>query len=215
MADRFDILDLAEDSPWPLQGPLKKGRIVLPSTRAQKQFMFNPSELERSHSWDWARQKIPGNSHPVYNGGSGSDESISFTLILDGDRGRMLERRGVGSNTRSNANTFSVARDIQFFYSLTFPERESAMLRSIGAVTGATPPLFVLTLGGMRTLGIMESVKVTMRQWTRNLDIMRASLEVKMFVFEPVPVFNDDIYDSSDDEAKNDLVGTRFIGGGK
>lgn len=72
-------------------------------------FMYNPAEVVRRHGWNHGSASVPGRSHPAYGGGSGDEETVSFTLQLDADRGN-FERR-----MRRNPN----ANDFEFFDSLT------------------------------------------------------------------------------------------------
>ena len=63
-------------------------------------FMYNPAEVVRRHGWSHGRAPIPGRSHPMYGGGAGDEETFTFTLQLDADRGnyeRRLRRNPNGS----------------------------------------------------------------------------------------------------------------------
>lgn len=52
-------------------------------------FHFNPTTLKDSHPPTWSATKIPGQSLPVYQYGGSGERVVSFSLYLDGDRGRM------------------------------------------------------------------------------------------------------------------------------
>lgn len=67
-------------------------------------FMYNPAEFTRRHGFAHGRQAIPGRSHPMYGGGAGDEESISFTLQMDADRGNYDRRK----SQNPNGNDFEV-----------------------------------------------------------------------------------------------------------
>lgn len=72
-------------------------------------FQFNPLEVSIRHGWKWGKQSIPGRSHPHYSGGSGDEETFSFTLVLDADRGTLERRR------RNNPNLGDVESYLRFY----------------------------------------------------------------------------------------------------
>ena len=172
-------------------GPLTKGRLVSPYSRTAHEFMFNPVAVELSHGWAWGRHKMYGNAFPVLSGGTGEDGTISFNLILDGDRGRSRARRANGGNDSSNANvSMDVASEIGFYLSLTMPdERTSLNASSGGSVAGATPSMMILTLGSLCTrVGVvMESVKISAKKFTPTLEVSYATLDIKLLI---APRFN-------------------------
>lgn len=67
-------------------------------------FMYNPGEFTRRGGFAHGSQRIPGRSHPMYGGGAGDEESISFTLQMDADRGNYEKRK----SQYPNGNDFEV-----------------------------------------------------------------------------------------------------------
>ena len=67
-------------------------------------FMYNPAEWTRQHGFSHGQQAIPGRSHPMYGGGAGDEESFSFMLQMDADRGNYERRKG----ENPNGNDFEV-----------------------------------------------------------------------------------------------------------
>lgn len=65
-----------------------RGRFIGMRSRRVIPFMFNPDVISIDHGWSWGSHTPFGRSHPLYGGGVGEDEIISFTLYFDGDRGR-------------------------------------------------------------------------------------------------------------------------------
>jgi Contractile injection system tube protein len=189
--------------------PVTKGRVTLMSG-VSRPFLINPETLTWAHGWSWGRQKPLGSSHPVLSGGSGTDEEISCTLILDGDRGRLEERRLRGSTS------CDIMQDVSWFRSLVLPSRSTMLTTAQGSVAGATPPRFTFTFGDVFTRGscVMESVKLTAQLFTRDLVCYRATLDIRMLVSERVTLFAEDVYLDEAGEETTDLSATLPILGG-
>ncbi len=67
-------------------------------------FMYNPGEFTRRAGFAHGKQSMAGRSHPMYGGGAGDEESISFTLQMDADRGNYERRK----SENPNGNDFQV-----------------------------------------------------------------------------------------------------------
>lgn len=67
-------------------------------------FMYNPAEVVKRHGWAHGMEPIPGRSHPAYGGGAGDEETFSFTMQLDADRGNFEQRL----SRNPNGNDFQV-----------------------------------------------------------------------------------------------------------
>lgn len=67
-------------------------------------FMYNPAEVVRRHGFGHGRAAIPGRSHPMYGGGAGDEETFSFSLQMDADRGNFERRK----RTHPNGSDFEV-----------------------------------------------------------------------------------------------------------
>ena len=184
-----------------------KGRITVPSTRATRSFMWNPTSVKITHGWKWAKQAIFGNSHNMMQGGSGEDEVVSFSLIIDGDRGRSEARRATGTSSTANAATSrDISDELNWYRSLTYPLQASPTVQG-GYITGSTPPVVVLTLGTMFTKAacVVENVDITVSMFTPLLEPMHATIEMKLAIYAARPVYLTDIYASSDPEGSTDL----------
>lgn len=72
-----------------------KGRFTIPADQydgvGQQEFVFhfNPTDIDEGHPPRWPGIKMPGQGNPLYQFGGSDDWVISFTLRLDGDRGRV------------------------------------------------------------------------------------------------------------------------------
>ncbi len=192
---------------------LTKGRIVLPTSRASHEFMFNPTEVKTGHGWEWGKHSPPGMSHKVLSGGVGTDEMISFKLIVDGDRGRASKRRG-GDAGGVNGTGFDVSDELNFFRSLTFPTQPVAA-RNGSYVTGGSPPSFVLSLGTMftKTECVAETIEIEVTAFTPQLEPLRATIEIKLWVVARAPVYQSDIYESADAAIEQGICATYQMAG--
>ena len=74
--------------------PVRKGTISFMDQDESLtiQFMYNPAEVVRNHGFAHGKVAVPGRSHPMYGGGAGNEQSFSFTLQLDADRGNYEHR---------------------------------------------------------------------------------------------------------------------------
>ncbi len=73
---------------------LRGSLLVLSGARLRPvlSMMFNPASISRSRGWNHGSAQVPGRSTPVYGGGAGSDDTFTFTLPLDADRGFFNQR---------------------------------------------------------------------------------------------------------------------------
>lgn len=69
-----------------------KGNFYVRERGIKYNFMFNPSEIKVTKGANFPNEIPAGASYPVYNYASGGEHLISFTLPLDGDRGRSDKR---------------------------------------------------------------------------------------------------------------------------
>jgi len=185
---------------------LSHGRIVLPKVRNVHTFMFNPTEVKTNHKWKWGKHSVVGHSHNILSGGSGEDEPITFTLLIDGDRGRS-DRRRVATAGSGDVG-FDISDELNFYRSLTYPEQPSGTGFSKSFVSGATPPSFILTLGSFftRQRAVAEDIEIQVTAFTPQLAPLRARIEMKLLVAATMTVYASDIGGGPDDDASTDLT---------
>ena len=90
---------------------LTKGSIHVRERGIIYTFMFNPAELEISKEITLPKETPAGASNPIYNFASGGERLITFTLYLDGDRGRSDGRpkTAPGNNSQNRVRDASAA----------------------------------------------------------------------------------------------------------
>lgn len=159
-------------------------------------FMFNPSQVRRSHGWDHGSDAIPGRSHPAYSGGAGTEETLSFTLVLDADRG-FLERRRRGNSALSDVESFiaranntdptpkSSVEDLRplldKFMQFTMPgEPKGSIAGSYGV-----PRRILISLGSVISAEIgIDSIDETITKYGSGLNVLKAALGIDAHIIE-------------------------------
>ncbi len=183
---------------------LTKGRIVNVRTRKYREMMFNPTEIGRTDAWEWGSHKIPGASHPIYSGGSGSDRDITFAIYLDGDRGRSDKRRNGDVSNKSDTDQadLSITDDINFYRQFTFPVKSTSALRDRG------PNRVIFVFGSMfpHVECIIKHCETKITQFTPQLHPVKAVVNIQLHEFIRKSVMADDVYTDTDDETEGDLL---------
>jgi len=153
-----------------------KGRFVQVSTGIIVPFMFNPTTVARDHGWSWSEQAIPGRSHPFYQGGTGMAESISFTLFLDGDRGRSDRRRSLAEVGFQDV-PIDLSPEINQLRQLKLPHD----VEFDGAY--GVPDRLLLNLGTWFSGQVqLDSVNDRVTEWTPKLEPLRAEVDIEAHV---------------------------------
>lgn len=194
--------DLGVSTPPPsgfVSPKVDKGRLTNVRTRYFREFMFNPSEIDTDHGWDWGSHKIPGGSHAVLSGGTGEDRPISLTLYLDADRGRSKNLPGNRDAADKTAgDIMDVSEDIRFYDSFTFP---SHAVKS-NSLADRGPARAIFTFGplfpGVEV--VVKHVHTKILMFTPDLRPMRAEVTLSLQEYSQRPrlassVFRDPLDD--------------------
>lgn len=177
---------------------IQKGRLTVADTGEFVPFMFNPTQVQESHSVPYPEEGVPGVSHPVSQYTGGGPQVYSLELWLDGDRGRSVRARGGRAvnrlNSSVNFNDISIQDEIDWYRSLTLPTKTRAFL-----VAEVAPPVVLYTLGTMyRSVPcLVTQVTVTVTWWRpQDMAPIRAtvSLSLKRQVSESIQ--RDSVYRS-------------------
>lgn len=138
--------------------------------------LFNPETIRDSAPPNYAEQGSPGSASPVLQYTSGGVRTVSFTLMLDGDRAknRMTARNEL--RTDREAGSADIDDEIKFYESLQYPVRSRGQL-----FTDNQPPLVLFSYGS-RYQGFPCAVKVEteITMMRPNGDPMRATLQVTL-----------------------------------
>lgn len=152
-----------------------KGTLINISTGGAVEFQFNPDTLDISHNPKWAKQEIPGRSHPHYMWISGGEHTLSFTLKLFL---KDLEK------WRTHPYPFHPTLSfINFVESLTFPSYKDGVLTE-------PPPLVLVKFGQVFNYKTVDSggnigaISSTIKTGFRGIV---ADAKIKMYdLFDPV-----------------------------
>lgn len=183
-----------------------KGNFYVRERGIKYNFMFNPSEIKVTKGANFPNEIPAGASYPVYNYASGGEHLISFTLPLDGDRGRSDKRPkstigpdrldfyngGSGTLYTVNSTTVSVANDltaggntslniddeVKLLMSLTLPTKYGSGVKDV------YPHIVLFTLGEQYKMVpvIVKKANPTYTMWTPKMEPMRASVEIELAV---------------------------------
>lgn len=156
---------------------ITRGRFVQVSTGIIIPFMFNPTTVDRTHGFSHGSQPIPGRSHPVYGGGAGMEETISFTLRLEGDRGRSDRRRSLGTVGLTDIVGLDVMPEINQLRALKLPH--DANLDGAYGV----PDRLLLNLGTFFSGQVkIDTITERILEWSPLLEVLRADLDISCHV---------------------------------
>jgi hypothetical protein len=143
--------------------------------------MFNPNEMSDDKQTNWGTLAVPGASHPIYQFGSGGARTVSFSIYLDGDRGRYA-RNGDDRGRGALRSSLSIGQDIRFYQSLVYPFSTSTL-----DMATVFPRLAFFTFGpmyqAMPCIIKLGAVKTT--YWTPALEPVRAIIPIRL---EEVPI---------------------------
>ena len=160
-----------------------KGRITVPERAIVKEFMFNPNKITDDKQLDWGSLKIPGASHPTYQSGAGGDRVISFTVYLDGDRGKYVKGQEPAD--------LSIQSELNFYRSLMYPgDAKLADMKS------TFPYMVLFTFGTMWDAlpCIVTAVPIEVTAFDRALRPLRATIDVTLKEFPGKTVTASEVY---------------------
>lgn len=178
-----------------------KGRLTNVRTRFFREFMFNPNDVRDSRSFIYGSHQIPGASHPVYQAGSGGERIITFTLYLDGDRGRLVERaQGIVSNDFEGSDSLEfvqglgsldVSKEINWYRSFTYPVRSEE-----GLISEQAPNRAVFSMGTFYKAVevIVETADIEFLAWTPNMEPLRVNIPIVLKEYRRRNQFASDIF---------------------
>ena len=167
---------------------VKRGRIVVMGTMDWRSVSWNPNSISRTHGWTWGERSIPSHTHPMYGGGSGTAETLSFTLRIDGERGRH-DVRHVLSPAGRLPIPFDINDELQFYRALKLPDEE-----------GGVPPRCVVTLGtAFRGVVLVTNVAEVMTHFTKDYEPVRAEVTLDMVVYRTLPLLREEMFGPGDD----------------
>lgn len=154
-------------------------------------FMFNPNDVSDTKNISWGSIEVPGASHPVYQFGAGGERLISFSLYLDGDRGRL------GQNNSSvdyeiapeypvwKANLpkrlgqgkgLSVSDELQFYRSLIHPVQYGQ------SIIDVFPFICLFSMGELykKIPVIVKKADWSINYWTPDMRPVRATVSIQL-----------------------------------
>lgn len=117
---------------------LVKGSLFVRERAIDYKFMFNPAELEVTKEVIFPKDIPAGGSNPIYNYAAGGERLITFTLYLDGDRGRSEARPRFAKGDAPKAASgdegtadWSVMPDVNLLQSLLYPSQYGQATRDV------------------------------------------------------------------------------------
>lgn len=161
-----------------LSPKLVKGRITNEVTRQSREFMFNPTQIDKDNFWDWGEHKIPGSSHPVISGGTGGARIIKFSLFLDADRGRSHRRPGVGRPATELGDTsLDLTLDIRWYEEFTYPQ---ARRGNDGQLKGPATAIFSMgpMFPGVRVVFFKANPRIV--EWTPRMEPKKCFIDLEL-----------------------------------
>lgn len=170
---------------------MTKGRLTVVDTGQTVEFMFNPAEVKKGYAPTYATMLVPGVSHPVVQYAAGGSETITFTLWLDGDRGRNHPRIFNGARPQAKGDAIDIADELAFYESLTLPRSSDAAL-----VTDVPPSVVLFTFGILfqAVPCVVTSASPTISWWTPDLRPMRATIDFALLRKPPKGRAAGDVY---------------------
>ena len=146
-------------------------------------FMFNPSNLNDNKGISWGSLEVPGASHPVYQYGAGGESVISFSIYLDGDRGR-FGRQQARDNT-----SLSIKDELYWYRSLIYPIQYGAQAMNV------QPPLCLFNMGEMyqKTQVLVKKASWAISYWTPKMEPVRAIVGITLAEVVNQSMVRDDI----------------------
>jgi len=183
----------------------------------QATFQYNPTEVRRSHGWDWGKQPVPRRSHPHYSGGAGTEEKFSFVLQLDADRGTLDTRRknnvllnDVDAFLASVQNPPADIRErvldlrplLDLFMQHTLPGEKNGDPAGLYGV----PRRILLNLGSvLRAEVALDNVEETITKYGSTHNVLRANLAIDGHVVVPGNVTNRMLVEGSSSQQEREL----------
>jgi hypothetical protein len=181
---------------------LTKCRIVNVRTRFAHEVMVNPATVSFGHGWNFGSHTPHGMSHPVISGGTGSEGTISFQLVVDGERGRLDQRRAGVSGS------LSIKYELDYYESLTLPEEPPADAAA-GVAAGGSPPRLILTLGTLfRRIEVRcTSFSANVTLFSPQLDPIRATIDLSFVQYRRKALYSSELSGDTTDDQDRDASG--------
>lgn len=158
---------------------VRKGRFILRRSRRIIPFMFNPNSIKGRHGWDYGRSTPPGRSHPYYGGGQGAEETITFQLYLDGDRGRSDFRSNDPDLVIENEPDFNIMPQVNELRSLTRPD-DPDLDGAYGIPDSIFCSMGTILRGEVRAISIDWEII----NFTKEYDAKRAYVDCELVIIE-------------------------------
>jgi hypothetical protein len=160
-------------------------------------FQFNPEELSDSKEVTYEDRSKTGFDNTDYIWVNGGSRTITFTLQLDASeasRVRHLGKSGNSNPTGGDLDThdpnMGTLKQVEFLQSLQrplFPSTETPRFIRNGAVPSkqfAAPPEITFVYGSLYLIGVIASLGITHKAWSRNLRPLQSEASVTFKVLE-------------------------------
>ncbi len=137
-----------------------------------REVMFNPNAIDDTKGITWGSTEVPGASHPVTQFGSGGVRLVSFTLYLDGDRGR--HKRGRDGEVGTYG--LSVRNELYFYRALVHPREYGKEMKNV------FPWTVLLNMGDMyqNFACIVRKADFHMEAFTAKMEVVRATVAITL-----------------------------------
>lgn len=159
---------------------VKRGRLTNARTGTFLEFLYNPTEVSESMGVNMSEDNLPGASDPLIHFASGKVRQISFKLDLCGESS--LRFRGVNlinaakNDVKPPDGTYSIAGEIEFFQSFTFPVNP----KFPGADGGNDKAVFTLGRLWDGVLVAVVDVNLKVTEFTPDLEPSRATIDLTL-----------------------------------
>lgn len=162
------------------------------------EMMFNPARISRSRGWDHGSAQVAGRSTPVYGGGAGSDDTFTFTIPLDADRGFFNQRAGrmisnpsdvqVWASTPSNINNREDLRPyIDQFKQFVLPAERAS---NATGRNGVPQRVFIDLGSGLAGEVGIDRIDEELFRFSNTMRVMKADLTISGHMVEESNVTN-------------------------
>ncbi len=169
---------------------LAKGSLYVRERGLLYKFMFNPESIDITNEVIFPKDSPAGASNSIYNFASRGERLISFTLYLDGDRGRSdLRQKPSGQNdNRANINTgrsdgpsMSIMDEVNLLQSLTFPTQYGR------TITEVYPKVCLFTFGEafQATPVIVKKADPKLSYFHADLSVVRGTVSMQLGEIRP------------------------------
>lgn len=175
---------------------LEKGTLFVRERALLYRFMFNPESIEVTKAVNYPNETPAGGSHPIYQWASGGEHLLTFTLYLDGDRGRSdsrpkgLNRAGVNQNagagnftnlSNGTSGTLNVMDEVRLLQSLLMPSRYGKTAKDV------YPYTCVFTFGESfpSVVVVVKKADPKLNFFTPQLGTVRSTVSMQLGIVKP------------------------------